>query len=1000
MPLFGEYESNDEPLAVTPGRNQTTTVWLARKSGGQDGRQFAIKCLAVHRDDRGHTSDESLGTDPGLEFIETVKQLKKAQAEGSRDFLPIQAFGTSDSGCWYAAEYCARGSLKTWINLRGGVDSDALKRVVSSLADGCRSLKAICGRSHGNLKPSNVLLHGKSRPLKFTPLLMVDAMPVSTTRVSGLGADNRMMVQNIFEAQDLRAIGELILQLVEGRLIESGSDYNYPVESSPDWKKLGKDEPRWRGLCNRLIDPQLDLATTNLDWLAKEHRLGINVQKFLLPVAAAVVAMAAVGSIIYLYSAGGFDRHLRAAGTARDDGDWILAAQEIGKALKMKPNDPQALSLGEKIFTDLEQAAEKEVAAGNWKTAQEEIDRANKLKPNDPEIARVDQKLQHGKDYQAAMDAGQQAFENKNYDEAIRQANVAMQNAPKDDAAEQLQQDCETAKKAIEMQESGAREHGYEVALSAVRDALAAQKYDEAIRQADTALDFKPGDADASRLKTEAQNARDAAAAKLAAAEAAYETDMQDERHALEKGDYDKAVHEGILAIADKPGDPDATQLLAKAKSQQKAAAEAQARKQNYDAAMSAGRTALSGGQYDEAVRQAQIALVNEPGDADATKLQSDAQTQAQASAQAQGRRQKYDAAMAAGRGALSNKQFDEAARQADIALASEPGDPTATQLKTDAQTQAKAAADAIVHQHNYDTAMAAARDALQKNKYDTAIAQAKVALENEPGDQDATQIESDAEARAKAAADAATRKQNYDTAMAAGHAAYSKAQYHEAMSDADTALANEPDDSQATQLKSDARTQQQKIDEALARQQRYDNAMSTGGAAFSAGKFQDAVRQAKIALTAKPGDGPATKLQTDAQAGLFTSYIAAGNADLSKGNYKEAMQYAKAALAIKDDSAAQNIEAQAESEQKALTTLDGQLAILMKDFGVDQQKGSSVVPNPRATKITEIDDPRVVTQYLMVTTNLETQYTKGGWLELEKRRDILDHVRKNLNNY
>lgn len=1000
MPVFGEYETNDEPLAVTPARNQTATVWLARKSGAQDGRQFAVKCVAIHRDDRTHASDESLGADPGLEFVETIKQLKKAQAEGSRDFLAIQSFGTSDSGCWYATEFCARGSLKTWINLRGGVDSAALQRVVASLAEGCKSLKGICGRSHGNLKPSNVLLHGKSRPLKSTPLLMVDPMPVSTTRVSNLGADNRMMVQNIFEAQDLRAIGELILQLVEGRLIESGADYNYPVESSPDWQKLGKDEPRWRGLCNRLIDPQLDLGKTNLDWLAKEYRVGMDLQRFLLPAAAAAAAIAVVGGAFYLYSAGGFQRHVRAADTARNDGDWIVAAHEIRKALKMKPNDPEAVGLRGKIFTDLEQAAQKEVAAGNWKTAKQEIDQANTLQPGDPDIARLDQKVQNGVAYQAAMDAGQQAFENKNYDEAIRQAQVAMENYPKDGAAEMLQADSENAKKAIEMQAAGAREHGYEVAVSAVRNALAAQNYDEAIRQADTALDYKPGDADANRLKTEAQSARDAAAARLAETQQAYETAMQAGRRALEKDNYSEAIHQANIALANEPGDSDAVQLQAKAQSQQKAAAEAQARQQQYEAAMTAGHAALANGNYDEAVRQAQIALANQPGDADATKLQSDARVQAQASADAQGRRQKYDTAMATGRGALSNKQFDEAVRQADIALANEPADPNATQLKLDAQTQAKAAADAQVHQHNYDVAMTAARAAFQKGNYDTAIAQAKIALDNEPGDPEATQIEGDAQTRAQALADAAARKQNYTAAMTAARAAYAKQQYHEVINDADTALANEPDDAQAAQLKSDAQTKQNAIDEALARQQRYDNAMKAGRAALSAGKNEEALQHARIALSVTPGDAPATKLQADALAALFNEYIADGNADLSKGNFREAMQYAQAAMKLKDDPAAQNIETQAESEERAVTTLDGQLAILMKDFGVDQARGSSISPNPKATKITEIDDPRVVTQYLMVTTNLEEAYLKGGWLDLEKRRDLLEHVRKNLNNY
>ena len=44
----------------------------------------------------------------------------------------------------------------------------------------------------------------------------------------------------VVEAHDLRAIGELILELVEGRLIQNGYDYNYPVDRSPGWDRLGK----------------------------------------------------------------------------------------------------------------------------------------------------------------------------------------------------------------------------------------------------------------------------------------------------------------------------------------------------------------------------------------------------------------------------------------------------------------------------------------------------------------------------------------------------------------------------------------------------------------------------------------------------------------------------------------------------------------------------------------------------------------------------------------
>lgn len=1007
MPVFGEYETNDEPLAVTPTRNHTTTVWLARKGGGADGRQYAIKLLAVHRDARAHSAEDHLGADPGLEFIETVKQLKKAESEGARDFAQIHAFGTSDLGCWYATDYCVRGSLKTWINLQGGVDSAAVRRVVSCMAEGCRSLKRICRRSHGNLKPSNVLLSGKTRPLRSTPLLMVDPMPISATQLAGMASDDRTMVQNIFEAQDLRAIGEMVLQLVEGRLVESGFDYNFPIQSSPSWQKLGKDESRWRDLCNRLIDPQLDLQNTNLDWLAKEFPAGSGAQKLLIPLAASVVLIAA-GSGIYFYAAGGFQRHFRAAEAARTNGNLIVAAQEIRKALKAKPDDPRAIRLSGQILDSLLESAQKEAASADWPDAKRDMDQAGAIKPDDSRIESLADQIQRGQAYQAAMQAGEQALQNKNYDEAARQAGLALQDFPRAPAAVQLQTEAADAKRAAaaeaaqeEARATQAREQSYSSAMRALRRAINEKNYDEAIRQADTALEYKPGDAGAVRLKSQAENAMGAAAARAAEIKQGYQSAMQAGHNALQNKNYSEAVRQAKLALQDVPGDAEASRLESEAEADFQAAASAQARQQQYESAMVAGQSALSQHNYAESLRQAQIALQDRPGDSDATKLQNEAQAAAAANAAAEVLREKYDAAMNAGRAALSNKDYNEAVRQADIALGIEPGSSQANQLKNDARAQAQAAANAQARQTAYQAAMAAAHDALKSGKYDAAIAEAKVALTNEPGDAEATRLEADAQAQARAVADAAARRRNYTAAMTAGHAAYSKRQYSQAVSDADTALANAPGDAQATQLKNDAQGQLDAAAAAQARQQQYQSAMTAGNSALAAGKYADALQQAKTALTGRPGDAAAAKLENDAQAGLYHSYIAAGNADLAKGNYQEALQYAKAAAGInQDDPAAKDLETKAESAQKAVTQLDGELSILMKRFGVDQERGSTIAPSGTDKKITEIDDPRVVTQYLMLTTNLEAAYLKGGWLDQQKRRTLIDHVRRNLNNY
>src|SRR5205823_1856656 len=116
----------------------------------------------------------TLDDDRGLEFLDSVKQLKKAQSEGGRNLAPIHAFGTSDLGVWYVTDFYPRKTLKEFITLHGHVESKGLGHVVHCVASGCLALQRSTGRSHGNLKASNILLAGKPRPLRHTPLHLID----------------------------------------------------------------------------------------------------------------------------------------------------------------------------------------------------------------------------------------------------------------------------------------------------------------------------------------------------------------------------------------------------------------------------------------------------------------------------------------------------------------------------------------------------------------------------------------------------------------------------------------------------------------------------------------------------------------------------------------------------------------------------------------------------------------------------------------------------------
>src|ERR1019366_7563689 len=275
MPTFGEFETYGQPYAVSDARSHVATIWQARKAGAVGEPLYAVKCYAPHgRAASPGQPEEALAHDRRLEFLEGIKQIKKAQTEGGRGLATIYALGTTDTEAWYVTDFYPRKDLQAWIDRKGEVNGAALRHVVFSVVTACLALKRSRGCTHGNLKPSNIFLAGKPRDLRKTPLLLTDAYPAAPLQLARLEADDRHeageLLHQVMEAQDLPALGRLILQLVEGRLLSRSDDYNYPVERSPAWDALGKDRDYWLQWCNKLLNPQLSLETVNLEHLATE----------------------------------------------------------------------------------------------------------------------------------------------------------------------------------------------------------------------------------------------------------------------------------------------------------------------------------------------------------------------------------------------------------------------------------------------------------------------------------------------------------------------------------------------------------------------------------------------------------------------------------------------------------------------------------------------------------------------------------------------------------
>ena len=469
MPIFGEYETVEQ-ISITEEPRHVTTVWMARKSGPPDGRSYAVKCYAP-RPGRVATGqpEDALQQDQSLTFLEGIKQLKRARTGGASCLALVHAFGFAPEGAWYVTDYYERGTLKEYIDLQGWVDSEALRQVVYSVTTGCLAMKQLGGgKTHGNLKPSNMLLAGKPCPLRKTPLHLTDPYPAPRQLAALDTADRRTggdMPDTAMEIQDLRAIGELILQLVEGRLLRNVYEYNYPVVHSDKWEKLGKAGESWRGLCNRLLDPRLSLEKESLEELERACRPKVAAAKLL-------VVMAALGGIFLIVVAAYFAVSARGKSVK----GHRTTLEQRDQTLVIKPDD----------------AAATKVTA----EAQTQLDLAQKA--NESELQ-----------YQAALNAGRSALERKEYAEVIKQARVALGIKPDDPAATKVKADAQTqldvAQKAKE------QELQYQAALNAGRSALERKDYAEVIKQARVALGVKPKDATATKLRADAQAQLDSA---------------------------------------------------------------------------------------------------------------------------------------------------------------------------------------------------------------------------------------------------------------------------------------------------------------------------------------------------------------------------------------------------------------------------------------------------------------------------------------------------------
>ena len=237
---------------------------------------------------------------------------------------------------------------------------------------------------------------------------------------------------------------------------------------------------------------------------------------------------------------------------------------------------------------------------------------------------------------------------------------------------------------------------GYKSAMQQARTYLDGQDYTNALAQVQTALSLKPDDAAALDLQRQVQEKlRQWALSQQN--DQAFGAAMQAAQTALAGADYATSIAQAMAALAIKPNDPTAQDLLTKAQRLQtdaengKKTAQALAEQEaKYQAAVTASRTALADKKYDEALTQAKAAQAIKAGDETALRLQTEAENGKKAEQALAEQERTYQAAVTASRAALADKKYDEALTQAKAALAIKPGDETALRLQTEAENGKK----------------------------------------------------------------------------------------------------------------------------------------------------------------------------------------------------------------------------------------------------------------------------------------------------------------------
>ncbi|HYG51922.1 MAG TPA: hypothetical protein VD905_13515, partial [Flavobacteriales bacterium] len=638
-----------------------------------------------------------------------------------------------------------------------------------------------------------------------------------------------------------------------------------------------------------------------------------------------------------------YDAAMKAGNDKLAAQDYDNAIASYKEALTKIPNDAtanqkikdaeNAKKAGvDKQFTDAIAKAQKAFTEKDYGQAKNFYNEAAKIKPMDPtpaqKIKEIDELIKKDMEnetkYSTFISNATKANLAKKYDEAITNFNEALKIRPGDAEATKGLDEAKKAKAAAEAEATATaqKKKEFDDLVAKGDKEFVSKNYEAAMKFYDDALAKFPDEA-VKKKKFDAEAAKKKMDEELAAKKAAdekkanYDKLMADGNSSFNAKSYDAAIKNYQDALATGVNNAEAQKKIteaqtAKAADEKAAAAKAEAEKKKaeFDAAIASGDGKLSSKDFAGAIAEYNKALALKIDDglanakikaANDAKALADKEAADKALAEANAKKKAdFDAAIAAGDGKLSSKDFAGAVSEYQKALGMKVDD-VAANAKIKAANDAKAAYD--------------------KEQADKALADAN-----------------------------AKKKADFDAAIAAGDGKLSAKDFTGAVAEYQKALALKVDDAAANakiKAANDAKAAADKeaADKALAdanakKKAEFDAAISTGDGKLSAKDFAGAVAEYNKALNMKVDDAAANakikeandakaaydKEQADKQAAdaaakkkaEFDGFIAAGDGKLGNKEFDKAIAEYQKALALKIDDAAANAKIKETNDAKA----------------------------------------------------------------------------------